>query len=460
MANDIVLTAGVRQNLLSLQNIGQSMSTTQERLATGKKINTPLDGAVNYFTSQGLNARAGQLNALLDSMSNAIQTVNTANNGITSIVSIIQSMQSTLTQARQDSSWQSSTFSIASGLSGAKTLTFSGGAVTGNVSVSIDSGTQTTGAIPAAYTGGTLTINGSNITIANNATSGQITTAINNAALPGVTATDNNGTVTISNSGGNLDFTGSTAALLTSFALPSLTQSDTVDQLAGAINANPQLAGFVKASDNAGQLQITNLSTANLTLTGITGTTVDASANTTIIGPNTVRQNLVAQFNQARAQLDGVSSDSSFNGVNLLQGDVLKVIFNEQASSTLNVQVQNTSGNAFVINSVNLGIPALVNANLNSNTNIDALLNGLTQSLNVVNAQASNLGSNLGIIQNRQDFTKQMVTTLQTGADNLVLADPNQEGANMLALQTRQQLSMTALSLANQANSAVLRLFG
>ena len=63
-------------------------------------------------------------------------------------------------------------------------------------------------------------------------------------------------------------------------------------------------------------------------------------------------------------------------------------------------------------------------------------------------------------MQNRQNFTKQMINTLQTGADELTLADTNEEGANMLALQTRQQLSITALSLASQSNQAVLRLFG
>ena len=73
--------------------------------------------------------------------------------------------------------------------------------------------------------------------------------------------------------------------------------------------------------------------------------------------------------------------------------------------------------------------------------------------------QASKFGSNLSTVQTRQDFTKTLVTTLQSGADNLVLADTNEEGANMLALQTRQQLSTTALSLANQASQAVLRLF-
>ena len=74
-------------------------------------------------------------------------------------------------------------------------------------------------------------------------------------------------------------------------------------------------------------------------------------------------------------------------------------------------------------------------------------------------SQASTFGSSLSIVQNRQDFTKAMINTLQTGADNLILADTNEEAANMLALQTRQQLSQTALSLASQADQAVLRLF-
>ena len=71
----------------------------------------------------------------------------------------------------------------------------------------------------------------------------------------------------------------------------------------------------------------------------------------------------------------------------------------------------------------------------------------------------SSFGSNLSTVQNRQDFTKAMINTLQTGADNLVLADTNEEGANLLALQTRQSLSTTALSMASQASQAVLQLF-
>ena len=74
--------------------------------------------------------------------------------------------------------------------------------------------------------------------------------------------------------------------------------------------------------------------------------------------------------------------------------------------------------------------------------------------------QSKAFGSTLSTVQARQDFTKQMINTLTTGADNLTLADSNEEGANLLALQTRQQLSTTALSLAVQSDRNVLRLFG
>ena len=94
------------------------------------------------------------------------------------------------------------------------------------------------------------------------------------------------------------------------------------------------------------------------------------------------------------------------------------------------------------------------------NSNIDASVATLDAALTTLRNQASKFGSNLTTVQTRQDFTKNMINTLQTGADSLVLADSNEEGANMLALQTRQSLSTTALSLANQASQAVLRLFG
>ena len=106
-----------------------------------------------------------------------------------------------------------------------------------------------------------------------------------------------------------------------------------------------------------------------------------------------------------------------------------------------------------------LGITVATGTEFSSNTSLDSRLDALSNALTQLRSQASAFGSNLSIVQNRQEFTKSMINTLQTGADALVLADSNEEAANLLALQTRQQLSSTALSLASQADQAVLRLF-
>jgi flagellin len=230
----------------------------------------------------------------------------------------------------------------------------------------------------------------------------------------------------------------------------------TVDQLVTAINNNANLVGKVRATNNAGQLQISNVSTSALTVTGATGTTIDGGVGTGSIGGNTVRANLVSQFNQLKDQLDKTAADSSFNGINLLIGDQLKLYFNEMSSSTLTIQATNPNG----INSTVLGIATATGNEFQDNTQLDTRLQGLQAALGLVASQASDFGSNLSIVQNRQDFTNNMINTLKQGADGLTLADTNEEGANMLALQTRQQLSITALSLASQANQSVLKLFG
>ena len=99
--SDIILSAGVRSNLLQLQQTSDLINLTQNRLATGKKVNSALDNAINFFTAQGLDTRANSLNNLLDSMSNGINTIQAANNGITSITKLVQSAQALVSQAQQ-----------------------------------------------------------------------------------------------------------------------------------------------------------------------------------------------------------------------------------------------------------------------------------------------------------------------------------------------------------------------
>src|ERR1700716_512494 len=101
--SDIVLTAGVRANLLQLQSTAATITNTQSKLATGKRVNSALDNPINYFTAQGLSNRASDLSNLLDSTSTAINTIQAANNGITSITKLVQSAQALVSQAQQTS---------------------------------------------------------------------------------------------------------------------------------------------------------------------------------------------------------------------------------------------------------------------------------------------------------------------------------------------------------------------
>ena len=483
MAANIVLTAGIRQNLLSLQNTSTLQQTTQERLATGKKVNSALDNAVNFFTATALSQRANELSNLLDSMTNGINTLKAASNGLDSITTSIQAMQATVTQARQDANWQSSSYTIDSttiGTTALKNLSLSGGALVvplnlnlNGVSSRLGAGGITNGATSLITTGGTLTIqapdiNGGNaftVSIAINDTFTQVVNNINTAAgdtiasvgTAGINLTDNVGlaltaSTSVAGLGTNLGIT----AASTTGAITVGSSVHTVDQMVALINSTAAAVGKVKASNNAGQLQITNYSTSSLALTGVANGVLNGSPGTGSIGANMVRLNLVNQFNQLKDQMDKTAQDASFNGINLLSGDVLKLFFNELSTSTLSIRSTNPNG----INSSVLGVTSATNLEFQSNAALDTRLQVLQSALATVAGQASDFGSNLSIVQNRQDFTKNMINTLQTGADGLTLADTNLEGANMLALQTRQQLSITALSLASQANQSVLKLFG
>src|SRR5215204_135383 len=135
---DITLTAGVRQNLLSLQQTADMMALTQNRLATGKKVNSALDNPINFFTSQSLSNRASDLSSLLDGISNATQTLQAADNGITSLTKLVKSAQALAKQAQQSAATTAKVTGSLDGLTAAtvhaftatKTLTVSDGTTT------------------------------------------------------------------------------------------------------------------------------------------------------------------------------------------------------------------------------------------------------------------------------------------------------------------------------------------
>ncbi|MCK1403095.1 DUF1522 domain-containing protein [Bradyrhizobium sp. 39] len=235
----------------------------------------------------------------------------------------------------------------------------------------------------------------------------------------------------------------------------------TLDQLNTALLAN-NLAATIDAN---GRLTITASndyasSTIGSTVAGggIGGTLTSALTFSTASSPvqdavaQTARANLVSQYNNILNQIDTTSQDSSFNGVNLLNGDQLKLVFDETGKSSLNIT-------GVTYNSKGLGLAALtVGVDFIDNAASNRVLTNLNAASSTLRSEASALGSNLSVVQVRQDFNKNLINVLQTGSSNLTLSDTNVEAANSQALSTRQSIAVSALSLANTSQQSVLQL--
>ena len=270
----ITLTASMRSNLSSLKSIQGQMDKTQERLSTGKKVNSAIDNASSYYQARALTNRAADLDSLLDSMGQGIQTIQAANEGIEAITSFVEQMKSVAESA---------------------------------------------------------------------------------AAL------------------------------------------------------DPDADGY-----------------------------------------DTAVAKYEDQFDAIMTEIENVAKDASYQGVNLLIGNDLKVVFNETRKNDLTVAGKDIVGE--------IGVTA-ADGKWATAGGVEASIGQITAAIDTLRSFATELGNNFTIIETRQNFTEAMIDVLETGADKLVLADMNEESANYLALQTRQQLAINSLSLASQSAQSVLSLF-
>ncbi len=156
-----------------------------------------------------------------------------------------------------------------------------------------------------------------------------------------------------------------------------------------------------------------------------------------------------SQYQEIIKQYDSLIKDSSYKGINLLNGQDLSIVFNEDRSSGLFIGGKDASAKA-------LGIVTLEWHNLED---VQSSLDELNEALGTIRSLSEELGSYYSIVTTRESFTSSLINVLTEGADKLTLADMNQESANMLALQTRQQLAVNSLSLASQASQSILKLF-
>lgn len=574
MTSDVVLSAALRTNLLSLQSTQSLVDITQNRLATGKKINSALDGPQAYFASQALSNRAGDLTRLLDSIGQSIQVIKAADNGVTALTRLIEQADS-VAQSARDALAQGQAEAKVTGnrdIRGIDDLTSLPGIANGDTFVlqlTDEDGNPVNigayGAISAASATITINTNDSideliseinnlHVDESGNATGAQAFEATLDASgklqirtLEGgdfrmqfvsVAATDAGDLALSADLGfsdlarlvpdggagtNNVEFSALSDVALVSFAMYDSTTvppriapastllSDITDQtgvtnrfanidnaadfyvigvnggtqqtislydgaaarsiqsIVDQINNNAALNTKVVASydDTTGEMTIQPIDgnvksieigvedavTANFgfgtnpDLTGIAGEREVESIQLAAAAADLAQYE--SDYNNLREQIDQLVTDTGYRGTNLLNGDDLLTTFNEFRTSTLT-----TNGVTFTAAGLDLDEADF--------SRIDTTEQSLTQAraaLEAVRGFGSTLANDLSIIQTRETYTKDIINTLTEGSDKLVNADQNEEGAKLLALQTRQSLGVTALSLASQSQQSILRLF-
>ena len=386
MANDINLSASIRTNLLSLQSTNALFGRTSERLSTGLKVNSALDNASSFFAARSLNNRGSDLTALKDGMGQGIQTLKAADKGLASLTKLVDQAKSIANQAKE----AATTFSKAVSISGS-----------------------------AAMTGGTT-----------------LTTA-----FAGIAAGN---TFNVTTTGGTtLNFQVSTTTTVQGF----------MDAIAGADSA---LTLTLNSSTN--KIELTATAGTDLTISGTTslslifGTAISDAVSKVFgaTGSAGTTASLEADFEKVMSAINSLVGDTSYKGVNLLNGDDLTVTINESATTlTVSGSTLNVTGLGYGAATVDFNVAA----------NIDTAITESDAALAKLRSVASGFSADLGILQTREDFTNQMISTLESGAGLLINANLEEESANLLALQTRQALGTSALSFANQAQQSVLQLF-
>lgn len=229
------------------------------------------------------------------------------------------------------------------------------------------------------------------------------------------------------------------------------------NDLSGLLDSMGQAVSTIKAANEGIEAITTFVEQAKAVATSAMDTTDTAS-----------RASYMTQFNAIRTQIDALASDSGYKGINLLKGGSLSVIFNEGRTNKLDITgVDATTAASGLDIAAGADWAKVADAAVGAtaaeitaqNGKIKEAIDAATKAIDTLRGYASAFGNNYSIVQTREEFTTNLINVLEEGADKLTLADMNEESANMLALQTRQQLAINSLSLASQASQSVLRLF-
>ena len=469
---DISLTASMRSNLLSLQSTQSLMDMTQERLSTGKKVNSAIDNPSSYYTAQSLNNRADDLSALLDSMGQGVQTIKAANEAIETITSFAEQAKAVANSARDVASNYDKYVITSEEITKGVDATIIVDSREKMNEFSIDFQSASANNVFTVYDSegkGTeiKLVGGDAKTIASNAL-----TAIQGLGLNGslegnvltVSSTDGsdiswvNGDKARANKMNGASANGSAVEIKLTAADKGQNSAtiaaflnDTTDGAGNLVSASADGKRIsIQAKTNTNELRIFAKDGAKadeLDELGLTGS--KKAGDSTVVTEE--RVDYAEQFNEILNQIDALAKDASYKGINLLQENDLTVIFNEDRTSK--IEVKGVDGS-----SEGLGMSKVENK-WQKDSDIDTSISQIENAVSKLRTMASDFGNNYSIVQTREDFTDNLINVLTEGANNLTLADMNEESANMLALQTRQQLAINSLSLASQASQSVLQLF-
>ena len=465
---DISLTASMRSNLLSLQQTQDLMDQTQERLSTGKKVNSAIDNPSSYYTAQSLTNRASDLSSLLDSMGQGIQTIQAANEAIESITSFAEQLKSIANSARDISNNMKTKVSSAKEVDGKTNAT--------SANIYIDSRKDmskaefTTTGTSETEKNLTLVVDGTEhkITFTEGdsaaATATAIKTAIEGAGISGINVATDQGKVTVTGDGKAISVVAGDSGVTGDVATAIDVKNKDAAGIAEALASNPNV---VVSFDENGKFVLTAKEGGTADAAGqrihvfadagakeALGSSFGGVIDTDVSDEEAIaeRNKYVEQYNEVLEQIDALAKDASYKGINLLQENDLKVVFNEDRSSSIEIKGVDAS-------SKGLGLETIEKRGWDMDAAIDDAISQVEGAISELRSMASDFGNNYSIVQTREDFTENLINVLEEGADKLTLADMNEEGANMLALQTRQQLAVNSLSLASQASQAVLQLF-
>jgi flagellin len=463
MANHITLTAGTRTNLLSLKNTEKLLSTTNERLSTGKKVNNAIDNPVNFFASINLHDRADGLQTRLDGMGQAVQTLKAAEAGVKGVRTLIANMQALVNQAFDEATPESrrslgeqfnqlleqaqelakdSVYQGTNLLQDNETLTvqfnerfdeslltlkginIQGPGIRG-------SGLRdSTGEVPVSDVVGVSNI-ASKVSIASTGTLGSVASRVSTASHSSIASAGS---------------TASIASVASATSVASLHSSASQGSV-GSIAANivtPSSAS-VASQSSSGSVGATASIASIASRPGIpfgasSGTTASLASRACV---------------SSRASSPSSGSVGSIAASSIVQQFALTMnsaATDRGTDQVLGIQAYGKNSNALGEHEMDWGDPKKFKDILKT---VAIQLEKFDASLNV---ELANIATNVSVLNIREEFTGEMMTTLRSGSDKLVLTDMNEEGANLLALQTRQQLGLSALQLATQQSQQVLRL--